>query len=1032
MISRSRILAIFLSFAFLLAIFPFGNSSTEVDAVDVRVSFSSPQEARVLSSYHITEVYDGFVLARLTEDEIRELAIRGFDIQREDLHYIGIRGFPFDTRGDPRIPDELKISEYPRGVDGYYIVQFRGPVREEWKDSLVRAGAEILDYVPNNAFLVRMDSSLSSSLNRIRTVQWVGPFQPAYKIDPELISKRGTFDVDVITFHPEGVRSVLGVLREASVLSTYMGKDFGKVEARVGHDQLVRIANLVDVNFIQPREVYELQNSRMQWIMQTNVNNDRRVWDEGIRGEGQLVGFADTGVDFDHNFFREDAGTIQTGDIYNVTDTNRRKLVRYWVHGDPSDEWSWKDTPNRWDPGNGWATSGHGTMVTGTFGGNDDPLGSSTNDGGAKGAKIFFQDIGSIMWWGGVRYDSLAYVPSDYDDLFGPAYDAGARIHSNSWGSTTTEYTNGARMLDEFMWNNPDMLIIYSNGNGGPTASFQYDVISPATAKNVLSSGAGRTSPNQDSVAGYSSRGPTSDGRRKPTVVAVGTGVSSMSTGDPRDNSNIAWEGSWGGTSYSAPDHASLAAMTREYFLNGWWPTGTMTPADGFNPSAALIKGMLAASARQMNGQYTDSKNENTWPNNSQGWGRVLLDDALYFAGDTRRTEIVDFKTGLDTGEFNVETYSVVDSSEPLRVMLAWTDYPGTAFNNPNIVNNLDLLVTDPVGNTYKGNVFGTMAQGESRANTGSYDMRNVVEGVHIKSPMVGVWTVRVTAANVPSGPQPYALVSLGALGSGWGIVYLDREMYGENDTIEINVRDTGPASVDVIIWSATEPMPEPVSLTESPPSSGRWIGYIDTNQGNVLPDGLLQVNDGDLVVVQYDDTSPPQVSTDTATIDASYPAIFGVSVANITSSTANVMWTTSEPADSRVYYNRTMPLDIEEYASEYRILHDVPLIGLTPETIYTFDVESSDPFGHTTRADNGGAHWQFTTLKLRPDPPTNVRAWLIGPTHQHVRIAWDPSADAATMVDNYAIYYSIGSYTPNGTGWGQSQQHHGTQRRQL
>jgi hypothetical protein len=283
---------------------------------------------------------------------------------------------------------------------------------------------------------------------------------------------------------------------------------------------------------------------------------------------------------------------------------------------------------------------------------------------------------------------------------------------------------------------------------------------------------------------------------------------------------------------------------------------------------------------------------------------------------------------------------------------------------------------------------------------------------------MVGVWTVRVTAANVPSGPQPYALVSLGALGSGWGIVYLDREMYGENDTIEINVRDTGPASVDVIIWSATEPMPEPVSLTESPPSSGRWIGYIDTNQGNVLPDGLLQVNDGDLVVVQYDDTSPPQVSTDTATIDASYPAIFGVSVANITSSTANVMWTTSEPADSRVYYNRTMPLDIEEYASEYRILHDVPLIGLTPETIYTFDVESSDPFGHTTRADNGGAHWQFTTLKLRPDPPTNVRAWLIGPTHQHVRIAWDPSADAATMVDNYAIYYSIGSYTPNGTGY--------------
>ncbi|MFQ5910939.1 MAG: S8 family serine peptidase, partial [Thermoplasmata archaeon] len=547
MTCRSRVPAILLSVAFLLTIIPLDNSSTRGDLVDVSISISSARQ-QALASHHVIEEYESFVLASITEDEVGRLTARGFDVQTVDLHRIGVRGLSFDSRnGEPLIPDELRISGYPAGADGYYIVQFRGPVKAKWKASLLQAGAEIVSYVPSNAFLVRLHPGTSSALDGVQAVQWVGLFQPAYKVSPELLSLSGTFEAEIITFHPEGVRSVIGVLPQESLLFSYEGKDFGRVDARMDHDQLMRVANLVDVHFIQTREVPQVLNSRMQWIMQTNVNGDRRVWDMGIRGEGQLVGFSDTGIDFDHNFFREDAGTIVNGDIYNVTDMTRRKLVRYWVHGDPADEWSWKDTPNRWDPGNGWATIGHGTMVAGTFGGNDDPIASSNNDGGAKGAQIFFQDIGGIRWWSGRRYDSLKYIPSDYDNLFGPAYDAGARIHSNSWGSYTTAYTSGSQMLDEFMWNNPDMVIIFSNGNGGRSPG----MVSPATAKNVLSSGSGQTSPNQNSVNGYSSTGPPSDGRRKPTVIAVGDGVSSMSTGDPWDSISTGWEASWGGTSYS-------------------------------------------------------------------------------------------------------------------------------------------------------------------------------------------------------------------------------------------------------------------------------------------------------------------------------------------------------------------------------------------------------------------------------------------------------------------------------------------------
>jgi hypothetical protein len=70
----------------------------------------------------------------------------------------------------------------------------------------------------------------------------------------------------------------------------------------------------------------------------------------------------------------------------------------------------------------------------------------------------------------------------------------------------------------------------------------------------------------------------------------------------------------------------------------------------------------------------------------------------------------------------------------------------------------LDLLVISPSGVKYKGNVF---ANGWSKVK-GKADVLNNVENVYIQSAEAGTWTVRVTGANVPYGPQPFALVVLG------------------------------------------------------------------------------------------------------------------------------------------------------------------------------------------------------------------------------------------------------------------------------
>ncbi len=47
----------------------------------------------------------------------------------------------------------LTIDGFAEGVRGYYIVQFGGPVREEWKARLSAAGGELLYITISNAMM---------------------------------------------------------------------------------------------------------------------------------------------------------------------------------------------------------------------------------------------------------------------------------------------------------------------------------------------------------------------------------------------------------------------------------------------------------------------------------------------------------------------------------------------------------------------------------------------------------------------------------------------------------------------------------------------------------------------------------------------------------------------------------------------------------------------------------------------------------------------------------------------------------------
>ncbi|MCW5852024.1 MAG: hypothetical protein KIT87_18265 [Anaerolineae bacterium] len=89
------------------------------------------------------------------------------------------------TQGQaPNIPPGLAIAGYPEGQKGYYIVQFVGPVEPAWKDEVTAEGGELLEYVPDFAFKVKMNPGQARKVEQLDSVAWVGLFHPAYKLDP--------------------------------------------------------------------------------------------------------------------------------------------------------------------------------------------------------------------------------------------------------------------------------------------------------------------------------------------------------------------------------------------------------------------------------------------------------------------------------------------------------------------------------------------------------------------------------------------------------------------------------------------------------------------------------------------------------------------------------------------------------------------------------------------------------------------------------------------------------------------------------
>ncbi len=251
-----------------------------------------------------------------------------------------------------------------------------------------------------------------------------------------------------------------------------------------------------------------------------------KAWEAfDTRGEGIIIGNADSGVDWQHPDLQSNyLGAAGNHDYH-------------WF--DP-----WEGTTEPTDSG------GHGTHTAGSSFG-------ASGIGVAPGAswiacRNLARNLGTPAFYLDCMQFLFAPFPLDGDPFEDGDPTRGAHVTNNSWGCPPEEGCDGLTLgIATTHLRNAGQMMVVSAGNSGPVCE---TIGIPATSDDVLSVGA--VSINRQ-VTFFSSRGPTEDylGRDliKPDIVAPGQDVYSAVPGDGYAASQ--------GTSMAGPHVAGLVAL---------------------------------------------------------------------------------------------------------------------------------------------------------------------------------------------------------------------------------------------------------------------------------------------------------------------------------------------------------------------------------------------------------------------------------------------------------------------------------------
>jgi hypothetical protein len=672
--------------------------------------------------------------------------------------------------------------------DSQYFVQFSSDAGE-WtlRAFAVFTGRPLLQYIGDRAFLALGDTEWAKVSRTFPGVVFVQLRDPASKICPQLAAELAappvTKPIIAQCFSASSCASAASV---ADASSCSISIHDGFVEAAcnpsdvAGHVAL--FAASANVHFVELKPDLKMSNFAGKSIVGTGTqatSPEQSAAISRIPMDNSVVAVADTGVNANNCFFHG----------------SNRVLHTYWFQGPDLCSQCGACARNGIASigcGNAVDEDGHGTHVSGTVAGLSSRgagHASSRFNGIAAGSKIFFQDImnevpDALCPRGAGGCVGYLHPPSNLQNLFAPAYSAGARVHSNSWGGSGNGYGSMPRSIDEFTYNNPDFLIVFAAGNAGGSSP-DANVGQPATCKSCLSVGASDirsdqlsdqnqylyprpTSPtgrSSENLASFSSVGPSSDGRFKPDVVAPGVDTVSAyapsrqadftqtpTTADYCEVGPNAYTATsaavqrMSGTSMAAPLAAGAAERIRQYFVKGFYPSGAAVAADSKLPTASTVRAVLIGGAKPLAGKHPQ-----LYPNVYTGFGLINLDASLFFSGVAGSPRIAISESSVSSTQSAKAYKFACSSSAATSISLVWSDVPGSSLAKKQLVNDLDLIVILADGSQLHGN-----AQGFA-------DSINTAEKVVVPT-CAGSLTIIIRADTLVTASQAFSLVVQGAV----------------------------------------------------------------------------------------------------------------------------------------------------------------------------------------------------------------------------------------------------------------------------
>jgi hypothetical protein len=653
-----------------------------------------------------------------------------------------------------------------------HLVQFVGPIKNEWLDAVAAVGATPIQYIATNGYLLWADTESRARLDELvaqgEFLQFSAPYPSSSKVGPALAARDNPDDVVPVViqmYWHDGRASSEAVIEDLAVevLSGWTPiLKFQNIIVTLPVADVGTIASLPDVFWIEERMERQLLDEVQGQILAGNFNADQ----SGPSAPGYLdwldsYGFSTNPADYPIVDVTDDGignGTVNSGDptLHQLGDLANPTRLAY--------------VANCTNSASGEGVDGHGHINTSIVGGYDtrsgfpyvDPLGYQRGlginpYGRLAGTRIF--DPG---------FDQSACGGSD-TGVIQSVQNSGALINTNSWGcsgcagtydDSSQAYDAGVRDADLDEVGNQEMIIVFSAGNSGPGSG---TVGTPGNGKNMITVGASENQRPSDEdgawtddcgigpsgadnamdVISFSSRGPSPGSRVKPEVIAPGThiqGTASTNAGytgnsvcdQYRPSGQTVFAAS-SGTSHSTPAVAGVTSLAY------WWMENTLGVA---TPSPAVMKAYLIAHPTYLTGVSAND----TLPSNSQGYGMpnmsAMFDDASKYLLD----QSVTFD---NSGEVWTWEGAVADPSKPVRIVLAYTDAPGAIGTSPQ-VNDLN-LAADVGGMAYLGNVF----SGQWSVTGGSADPFNNYEAIFLPAGASGAIEITVVGFNIAGDGVP-------------------------------------------------------------------------------------------------------------------------------------------------------------------------------------------------------------------------------------------------------------------------------------